>query len=215
WQEAEREGVLPLDDRGVELFGARFADRTVHPASRTYVYRPPMSPLPAQAAAAIGGRSWNLVAHLTRTAGQDGVLYATGTENSGLSIFLLGDRLIFDYNCFGEHHVVESSVPVPVGAASVGVNFRREGRAGRATLVVNGSECGELTVPFAMRTMSSVGPSVGYDHGSPVSDLYRERRDGFPFAGVLDRVEITLVAPSPQVEGEIRATEERTAYGRQ
>lgn len=215
WQEAEREGVLPLDDRGVELFGARFADRTVHPASRTYVYRPPMSPLPAQAAAAIGGRSWNLVAHATRTAGQDGVLYATGTENSGLSVFVLGDRLVLDYNCFGEHHIVESTVPVPVGDVSVGVNFRREGRAGRATLVVNGAACGEMTVPFAMRTMSSVGPSVGYDHGSPVSDLYRHRRDGFPFSGTLDRVEITLVAPSSQVEGEIRATEERTAYGRQ
>ena len=215
WQEAEREGVLPLDDRGVELFGARFADHTVHPASRTYVYRPPMSPLPAQAAAAIGGRSWNLVAHATRSAGQDGVLYATGTENSGLSIFVLGERLIFDYNCFGEHHVLESSVAVPVGEISLGVKFRRDGRAGRATLVVNGTECGEMTVPFAMRTMSSVGPSVGYDHGSPVSDRYRERRDGFPFAGKLDRVEITLVAPSPQVEGEIRATEERTAYGRQ
>lgn len=215
WQEAEREGVLPLDDRGVELFGARFADHTVHPASRTYVYRPPMSPLPAQAAAAIGGRSWNLTAHVTRAAGQDGVLYATGTENSGLSIFVLGDRLIFDYNCFGEHHVLESAVSVPVGEISMGVRFRREGRAGRATLVVNGVEAGELEVPFAMRTMSSVGPSVGYDHGSPVSDLYRERRDGFPFAGILDRVEITLIAPTPQVEGEIRATEERTAYGRQ
>ncbi|MFM7125602.1 MAG: arylsulfatase, partial [Actinomycetota bacterium] len=120
-----------------------------------------------------------------------------------------------DYNCFGDHHIVESTVPVPVGEVSLGVNFRREGRAGRATLMVNGSASGEMTVPFAMRTMSSVGPSVGYDHGSPVSDLYRERRDGFPFAGKLDRIEITLVVPSPQVEGEIRASEERTAYGRQ
>lgn len=215
WSEAEKEGVLPLDDRGVELFGARFADHTVHPASRTYVYRPPMSPLPAQAAAAIGGRSWDLVAHVDRAAGQEGVLYATGTENSGLSVFVLGDRLYFDYNCFGEHHLLESTTPVPTGQASLGVRFRREGRAGRATVVVNGIDAGEMNVPFAMRTMSSVGPSVGYDHGSPVSDLYAERRDGFPFTGFLDRVEITLVAPSPQVEAEVRASEERSAHGRQ
>ena len=49
WREAEEHGVLPLDDRLIELFGARFQDRTAHPANRRYTYRPPMSPLPAQA----------------------------------------------------------------------------------------------------------------------------------------------------------------------
>ncbi len=31
WKEAEEHGVLPLDDRTVELFGARFRDRSPHP----------------------------------------------------------------------------------------------------------------------------------------------------------------------------------------
>ena len=44
------------------------------------------------------------------------MLYATGTENSGLSLFVQDDRLVFDYNCFGDHHVVESDIEVPVGA---------------------------------------------------------------------------------------------------
>lgn len=215
WEEADREGVLPLDDRGVELFGARFDEHTVHPPSRRYVYRPPMSPLPAQASAAIAGRSWDLTAWISRESGQDGVIYATGTENSGLSIFLLDDRLILDYNCFGEHQILTSSETIPTGASQVGVRFRREGRAGRANVVVNGRDVGEMVVPFAMRMMSSVGPSVGYDHGSPVSEMYRHRRDGFPFSGVLDRVEILLVSPTPEVEAEVREVEKRSGFGRQ
>jgi arylsulfatase len=215
WDEAEREGVLPLDDRGVELFGARFVDRTVHPTSRRYVYRPPMSPIAAQASAAIAGRSWDLTAAISRQLGEDGVIYATGTENSGLSFFLLGDQLILDYNCFGEHQILQSTQSVPEGAGHVGVRFRREGRAGRATLVINEIDAGEMVVPFAMRMMSSVGPSVGYDHGSPVSDMYRERRDGFPFSGTLDHVEIVLVSPSPQVESEVQEVEKRSGFGRQ
>ncbi|HYN31521.1 MAG TPA: arylsulfatase, partial [Ilumatobacteraceae bacterium] len=60
WQEAERHGVLPLDDRTLELFGARFRANSPHRVDRRYVYRPPMSPLPGQASAAIGGRAFDL-----------------------------------------------------------------------------------------------------------------------------------------------------------
>lgn len=215
WEEAEREGVLPLDDRGVELFGARFEDRTIHPSSRRYVYRPPMSPLPAQASAPIGGRSWDLTAQVHRETGDAGVLYASGTENSGVSIFIHDDHLVFDYNCFGEHHVAISSKPVPVGKSKVGVEFRRLGRNGIARLLIDGEECGELPIPFVMRTMSSVGPSVAYDHGSPVGEMYGERRDGYPFSGRLDFVEIQLVSPNSDGENDVRASEERSAMGRQ
>ena len=42
-----------------------------------------------------------------------------------------------------------------------------------------------------MRIISSLGPSVGYDHGSPVSDRYD---DTFPFEGTLEQVDIQLVS---------------------
>lgn len=213
WQQAEQEGVLPLDDRGVELFGARFADRTVHPSSRRYIYRPPMSPLPAQAAAAIGGRSWDLRARIERAQGDEGVLYASGTENSGISVYVLEDELVFDYNCFGEHHVISSDRPVPIGTSTVGIDFRRLGRPGIARLVIDDTMVGELEVPFVMRMISSVGPSVGYDHGSPVALDYAGRSDGFPFEGRIEYVEIQLVAASP--DGDVAAADHRGAMGRQ
>jgi arylsulfatase len=40
-----------------------------------------------------------------------------------------------------------------------------------------------------MRVISSVGPSVGYDHGSPVS---REYEGPFAFEGTLHSVDIQL-----------------------
>ena len=213
WTEAEREGVLPLDDRGLELMGVRFADNSPHPVDRTYVYRPPMAPLPAQAAAALGGRSWDLDAHVSLSPGQGGVVYASGTENSGMSVYVEDDRLVFDYNIFGEHHVVRSSERVPDGASVLSLAFRREGKTGTATLAIDGRPVGQLAIPFVMRTMSSVGPSVGYDHGSPVAESYASRRDGFPFEGRLDRLEIRLVRAAS--ESDVAASEARAQMGRQ
>jgi arylsulfatase len=208
WTEAEAHGVLPLDDRTIELFGARFRERSLHPVGRHYTYRPPMSPLPAQAGAAINGRGWELDASIERPAGANGVLYASGTENSGLSVFVHEDRLVFDYNCFGDHQIVRSDRPVPTGSSVVGVRFHRTGSTAEATLVIDGQDVGGIDIPFAMLMMSSVGPSVGYDHGSPVSALY----DGpYPFEGRLRQIDIQLAgAPDTQA-----AAEERAAISRQ
>ncbi|MFN8019266.1 MAG: arylsulfatase [Acidimicrobiales bacterium] len=209
WEEAEAHGVLPLDDRTIELFGTRFRENSPHPTSKTYTYFPPMTPLPAQSAPAIGGRSWDLRATVERPAGAEGVLYASGTENSGLSIFVQGDRLVFDYNCFGEHHVATSERPVPEGASVLGVQFRRQDKGAVATLLIDEEPAGTLEVPFAMFIMSSIGPSVGFDHGSPVSEAYRAP---FAFEGDLRRVDISLV--SPPAPGATEA-EQRTGMAQQ
>ncbi len=191
WQEARHHGVLPLDDRGFELFAARFAERSPHPPSRRYVYRPPMSPMPAEAAAGVGGRSVDLTARVTRADGDEGVLYATGTENSGISVFVQGDRLVVDYNAFDDHTVVESSVPVPVGDSELGVRIRRTGPStGTVEVVVDGTACGQADLPLFMRMISSVGTSIGYDHGSAVSQRYT---GPFPFTGTLHDVTIQLL----------------------
>ncbi|MCB0966136.1 MAG: arylsulfatase [Ilumatobacter sp.] len=192
WDEAERHGVLPLDDRGFELFGARFRDRSPHPVDRRYLYRPPMSPIPAQAAASIGGRSFDLTATVTREPGDEGVLYATGTENAGISIFVQDDRLVVDYNAFDDHTIVTSAIPVPTGDSTLTVSLRRtDGQTGLVELSVDGRPAGTADIPFFMRMISSVGSSVGYDHGSPVSTHYAAP---FPFGGRLHSVEIRLLS---------------------
>jgi arylsulfatase len=210
WSEAERHGVLPLDDRGVELFGTRFRDRSPHPASRRYVYRPPMSPLPGQASASLGGRSFDMTARVTRAAGDEGVLYATGTENSGLSLFVQGDRLVFDYNAFDAHTLIESAIEVPVGTSELTLRVRRTGgRVGTAALEIDGVPCGDADLPLFMLMMSSVGPSVGYDHGSAVSNRYRAP---YAFTGTLHEV---VIQASPERFADTTAAEHAAEMGRQ
>ena len=193
WEEAENEGVLPLDDRGLELFGINFKKNSPHPESRKYVYRPPMAPLPSQAAAAMGGRSWDMEAVVDRGDAEGGVIFATGTENSGFSFYVFDNRLVFDYNFFGEHLVVRSQAELPTGPSTLTCQLRRTGKAGYVVLLVNQEEVGRMELPFVMRVISSVGPSVAYDHGSPVAYDYANRSDGFPFEGTLDSVTITLI----------------------
>lgn len=217
WQEAEANGVLPLDDRTIELFGTRFRDHSPHRPDRRYVYHPPVTPLPAQVAPALGGRSWDLMATLTMDEGDEGVLYASGTQNSGLALFVQSGRLVFDYNCFGDHHLVVSDEPLPAGVHRLGVRFRRDGRGGSATLVVDDREAGSVEVPFVMQIISSTGPSIGSDHGSAVSERYEAP---FGFSGELIRIEVQLVRPgSPAVaaaeEAHAAAADERTTMGRQ
>ena len=206
WSEAERHGVLPLDDRMIELFGARFRDHSPHPVDKRYVYRPPMSAIPAQASAAIGGRSFDLTARVTRGAGDEGVLFATGTENSGISVFVQDDRLVVDYNAFDAHTIVTSDVAVPEGESTLTVRFRRgEAMAGSIELAVDGTDVGVGDTDLYMRMISSVGSSIGYDHGSPVSARYDAP---FAFTGTLQEIEIQLLAKAAPDAAAVEAAAE-------
>ena len=192
WQEAERHGVLPLDDRMFELFGARFRDHSPHPPIVATCTGRRCHPCPGQASAAIGGRSFDLTARLTRTAGDDGVIYATGTENSGVSIFVQHDRLVVDYNAFDAHTILESDVTIPEGDVTVTVSVRRgPSRTGTMHLAVDGKPAGSADLALFMSMMSSVGPSIGEDHGSAVSQRYEAP---FPFTGTLHEIEIQLLS---------------------
>ena len=210
--EADRHGVLPLDDRGIELFASRPSDRSPHPTSRHYRYRPPMTPLPTAVAPSPGGRGWELTARVTRAAGDEGVLWATGSANSGLSVFVQGDRLVLDYNAFDDHTVVESSVEVPTGDSVLGARLVRTGRStGTVELLIDGESVGSAELGFMMRMISSLGASLGQDHGSPVSPRY----DGpFPFSGTLHEVEIQL-ASRPKPDAADTSTTARTEMSRQ
>ncbi len=198
WEEAERYGALPLDDRGFELFGIRSNRRSPHSGGGRYVYRPPMSPIAAGAAPGFGGQGgFEMSVDVERSAGADGVLYAAGTANAGFSFFVKEERLTFDYNAFGRHDVVMSPQTLPTGRVELGVRFRREGRSATVTLVVDGDEVANGEIPFAMRMMSSSGSSIGRDHGSPVSGLYEGE---FPFAGKIHKVEVQMLRRTPDRE---------------
>jgi arylsulfatase len=171
-----------------------------------------MAPLPSQSSASLGGRSWDLIATIDRASGEGGVLYALGNGNSGLTVFVQNNRLVFDYNVFGDHFEVESDRDVPVGRSEVGVRFERTGKGGNATVVIDGADCGTIEFPFVMRVISSMGSSIGFDYGLPVSHRYS---DSFPFEGTLHRVDIQLAESRKAGSAEDAAASQRSGMARQ
>ena len=203
--------MLPLDDRTIELFGARFRDRSPHPSGRHYTYRPRSRRCRLRSSAALGGRSWDLSATVERPAGAGGVLYASGNENSGLSLFVEATGW-----CSTTTASVSTTWPSPTGGPGRRLGRRRPvpalGPGGRRDAGHRRQECGTVGVPFVMRMISSVGASVGYDHGSPVSRRYNGEN---PFDGTLAQVDIALVAGGRRESDEAAATDERATMARQ
>ncbi|RLE24181.1 MAG: hypothetical protein DRJ50_05025, partial [Actinobacteria bacterium] len=64
---------------------------------------------------------------------------------------------------------------------------------------------GHVELPLYMRMISSVGGSIGYDHGSAVSPRYEAP---FEFAGQLHEVVIQLVAKQDAAAKEAEARAE-------
>jgi arylsulfatase len=189
WVEAGHYGVLPLDDRSIELFAGVARPGTVH-ARRDYVYYPPIDHIPADASPPLGGRNWTVVAEVD-VPGPDveGVLYARGGQNVGHSFFVQGGVLHFDYNALGTHYRLSAPVSLAKGRHELAISFTRDGKAGELLLAADGKELASLALPRIVRMLGSTGIDVGLDRLSPVVDDYEPP---FPFTGTIDRISFRI-----------------------
>lgn len=166
--------------------------------------------MPGQASAAIAGRNADIIARVTFEPDDAGVLFATGNQNSGMSLFVQARRLIVDYNAFGDHTVLESADELPIGEVELELRMRRGAQmAGSLELLINGHTAGAVEVPLYMRMMSSIGPSIGFDHGSAVSPRY-----GAPYAYTGQLREI-VVQSSPERFADVTDADARAENARQ
>jgi len=185
WAEAGINDVLPLDDRTIELFGGAPRPGTPHARSE-YVYTPPISHIPADAAPPLGGRSWTISCDvIVPAAGCEGVLYARGSRNVGQAFFIKDGRLQFDYNALGTHQRAAAPVDLAPGLHELAARFEREGRSGTLTLSVDGKDVASAAIPVIIRMMGSTGVDIGCDRLSTVVDDYE---GPFAFTGTLSRV---------------------------
>ncbi|MHA1727207.1 MAG: arylsulfatase [Promethearchaeota archaeon] len=197
WVEAGKHGVLPLDDRGVELFSPKFLPGYPH-ANREYTYYPPISQLPSDVSPAIGNRSWNMTAEIQRSSDTiEGVIWVYGTHNVGISFYIKDNKLVFDYNIYSDHHVVRSDRTVPTGNSVIGVNFRRKDNTGTITLLINGEECGKIKTPSVLRMISASGMQIGRNNLSAVTNDYNSP---FKFQGTIKKVNFKLLRYKPTPE---------------
>jgi arylsulfatase len=185
WTEAGAYDVLPLDDRGIELFGGTPRPGTPHARSE-YVYTPPISHIPADAAPPLGGRSWTITCVVVVPGATcEGVLYARGSRNVGQTFFIKDGKLQFDYNALGTHHRAAGRIELSPGAHELSARFERDGRSGTLTLSADGADLASVRIPVVIRMMGSTGVDIGCDRLSTVVDDYE---GPFAFTGTLSRV---------------------------
>jgi arylsulfatase len=206
WSEAGEMGVLPLDDRTIELFGGDARPGSPH-ARSTYRYLAPISHIPADASPTLGGRAWTITADVdVDVEGQPhGVLYARGSHNVGHTFFLGDGALVFDYNALGTHHRASAPVDLGPGRHSLVARFDRDGSGGMLTIAADGADLASVAIPRIIRMLGSTGMDIGRDALSTVVDDYEGPN---PFTGTVEQVTVEVRSqPGPADVAAQAATE--------
>jgi arylsulfatase len=195
WQQAERHGVLPLDDRGAAIL-FRAAPRPGLPTSRTrFVYYPPVSHIVSDACpSAI--RSFTIAVALEHPAGAgDGALVARGNSNSGFVLYVKDGAPVFDYNAFHEHVLIRGSRRLAPGRHLVEVRVARApDRSAEVSLLADGELIGTGRIPRVLVILSMTGMDLGRSL-APVNDDYDAP---FVYPGRIDSVTIEIAeSPTP------------------
>src|SRR5262249_36528015 len=183
FEEAEKNLVLPLDDRtAAELLGVERP--TDEPARERYTYYPDTAPVPEGVAVSVRGRSYKILANVEITdANASGVLFAHGSRFGGHALFLKDKKLYYVYNFLGiqpEQKLV-SSAEIQPGKHVPGVEFTRESAGehkenlGKAKLYVDDKVVAEgaLRTQLGKFTLAGDGLCVGFDSGDAVSQEYK------------------------------------------
>ena len=201
WQEeAERNNVLPLDDRRYER--ASDPGRPVAAVARTsYTFYPGTSVLHPLAAPRLEGRGHTITAHVEiPEGGASGVLASFGGEFGGWTLFVKDGRLHYVHNYLKiAEYAVASAEPVPTGEHTLSVTFTPTGShqkpdwfSGEVELAVDGRPVGgrkDIRAAATYCSMTGYGLVIGRNIGTAVSHAYEAP---FPFTGRLARVTIDL-----------------------
>ncbi|MCP3938513.1 MAG: arylsulfatase [Actinomycetia bacterium] len=190
WAEADKYNVLPLDDRGVELFVFKRPGST----SSIPVQRFPrgVPHIERFKIPDIRNRSFEIGASVD--GGGDGVVVAIGSRTGGLSLYVKNGHLHFTYNHLGHQYTVGANTRIPAGRCELGVDYTKNAEhRGIATLyhqTVSGRVAvGSVEVETMPFRQSLYGMDIGRDCGPTVTPDYEGQ---FEFTGLLDWVEFRL-----------------------
>ncbi len=199
WEQARLNDVLPLDDRGfAERTNSHFRPGSPKDRSR-FVYLNDIQHIPTAAAPPVCGRSVEISASVHREdPAVNGVLIAHGSVNSGYCLMVDDGHLTYDYNYYGQHTIVRSREPVPVGDCELTMRFVKDeaGTGGEVRLLVDGRSAGEARLEETFEHFVAFqGMDIGADRLSPVRE---NAKDEYPFAGTLKQVCVEIL------DGEVR-----------
>ncbi len=193
WSQADEMGVLPLDDRVIELFGGAPRPATPH-ARNTYEYLAPISHIPSDVCPPLGGRPWTLTVAVVIEASvasskTEGVLYARGSHNVGQTFFIKDDQLHFDYNALGTHFRATAPIALRAGQHTLSARFERAASTGTIVIGVDGVDLASVEIPKLVRMLGSTGLDIGRDALSTVVSDYE---GPFAFTGTIERASFQI-----------------------
>lgn len=182
FEEAEKNKVLPLDDRSAaEILTIERPSQ--EPARDRYIYYPNTAPVPEGVAVNIRGRSYKILANVELEKDPSGVLFAHGSRFGGHALFIKDQKLYYSYNFLGikPEQVLMSSQKLSPGEHTLGLEFTKDRTGeygetyGTAKLYIDGKVVDEKEIKTqpAKFTLSGDGLCVGYDSGDNVSDMYK------------------------------------------
>ena len=187
WAEAERYGVLPLDDR----MGTRVAG--MDPAADRLRYRllPGTRIMNSVTGPTFAGRSFRV----TATIGPDGppgegVLLAYGRRAYGFTYYVRDGIPVFELNLAGRRSVVRAASPLPGPVVRLDLVVQDGAGGVTARIAADGVEVARGPLPRLLPGgMGTLSLQCGYNAPSPVS---RDYRAPFRYTGDLVRVDVAL-----------------------
>ncbi|WP_019203723.1 arylsulfatase [Tsukamurella sp. 1534] len=196
--EAERNHVLPLDDRRSERFNSDVAGRPDLLRGRTSMrLYPGMVRLAREAVPNVKNKSHRVTASITVPDGAAGVIFAQGSRFSGWCLRMEAGRLVYTHNYLAmESTDVVSVDAVEPGAHEVAFAFEVDeqpgfGRGGGVTLTVDGAVAGSGRIARTVPFLYSGSTDVGCDIGSGVVPSGYDTLRG-EFTGSIEWVDIDI-----------------------
>jgi len=197
WEEAERNDVLPLDNRPLWALINKKPD---HRRDRAvFRYYQGGAPVPESVAVQVQNRSHTIRVDMRTGSGivPNGVLLAVGSTLGGWSLHVVDGRPRYVHNLYGKvRHVLESPEPVAPGAHQVALAFTKdEGLGGPARLLVDGEVVTEGVIDrFTPAGFNGVGVGLtcGYEWGPAVGEGYEAP---FAFNGIIERAVVEVTGP--------------------
>ena len=119
-----------------------------HGPRKRFVFHAGMGHLPTDVAPDVRNRSYTIEAD-ARIDGPatEGVLIAHGDMTCGYALYIKDNRLCYDMNVGGLHHLIVSDRPVPAGNRRLGMSMRFRNNANAATLLIDGEPGGRCRGP--------------------------------------------------------------------
>ena len=197
WAEAERNQVLPLDNR---VLWALVHPKPDHrPARAAFRYFPGAAQVPESVAVNVRNRSHALIVDVTvpGSGPADGVLLAMGSALGGWSLHVLDGRVRYVHNLYGkERHTIEATAALAPGEHRIEFAFAKdEGLGGTGVLTCDGHEAGRGVIPrFTASGFNGVGAGLtcGYEWGPAVGTGYAAP---FPFGGAIRQARVETRGP--------------------